>query len=111
MKKYYCVMITIVIAIVSFALGYVSHTTETEIVKVSIPDTHYVETLAVVDSGTCRMYHSELSNSYSNFEMRSGHIDPESGDLVTDTEDHYGSMYELYEAIYNDSSMQPFIDK
>lgn len=110
MKNYYCVMIAIAIAIVSFTLGYFSHTTKTQIVKDTILDTHDVETLAVVDGDTLRMYHGKLSNTYSDFEMRSGHIDPESGDFVTDTEVHYNSLYELHEAIYNDSSVWPFIN-
>lgn len=111
MKKYYGVIFIIVIAIVSFILGYALHTTEPEIVKVSIPDTHYVETLAVVDGDTLRMYRDEHSNTDSNFEMRSGHVDPESGDFVTDTEVHYNSMYEWHESIYNDSSVKPFINE
>lgn len=111
MKKYYCVMIAIVIVVVSFMLGYVSHTSETNIVKETILNDHYEETLAVVDGDTLHVYHGELSNDDSNFEMESGHIDPESGDFVTDTEVHYNSMYELHEAIYNDSLVQPFINE
>ena len=111
MKKYYCVMIAMVIAVASFILGYVSHTSETQIVKETIVDTRYEETLAVVDGDTLHVYHGEINNDDSNFEMSSGHVDSESGDFVTDTEVHYNSMYELHEAVYNDSLVQPFINE